>query len=51
MRIGFNPRFLLEALSAVDEDNVRINMTSPKTPAIIGTPDDGYIYVVLPVAI
>ena len=51
MRIGFNPTFLLEALSAVDEDNVRINLTSPKAPAIIGTPDDGYIYVVLPVAI
>lgn len=51
MRIGFNPTFLLEALSAVDEENVRINLTSPKTPAIIGTPDDGYVYVVLPVAI
>lgn len=51
MRIGFNPRFLLEALSAVDEEAVQINLTTPKSPAIIGTLDDGYIYVVLPVAI
>ncbi|MEL4107109.1 DNA polymerase III subunit beta [Oscillospiraceae bacterium WX1] len=51
MEIGFNNRYLLDALKAAPSDQVRINITSGITPCII-VPADGsnnFLYMILPV--
>jgi len=51
MEIGFNDRYLLEALRAAPADNVRINITSGISPCVI-VPADGsgnFLYMILPV--
>ncbi|MBQ0026376.1 MAG: DNA polymerase III subunit beta [Lachnospiraceae bacterium] len=47
--IGFNPRFLSEALRAIDEDEVSLYMTNPKTPCFIRDAENNYIYLILPI--
>ncbi len=51
MRIGFNPRFLIDALRVIDDDTIDIYLLSPKSPCIIRDEDSNYIYLVLPVNI
>ena len=51
LEIGFNDRYLLDALKACSSDELSIALNTPVTPAII-TPADGsddYLYMVLPV--
>lgn len=50
--IGFNNKFVLEALRACEDEEVRIEMNSPTQPIVI-KPLDGeeYIYLILPVRI
>ena len=47
MNIGFNPKFLLDALRAIDDEEVMICLLSPKAPCFIR--NDEYCYLVLPV--
>ena len=47
--IGFNPRFLLDALKAIDEDDITLYMTGKKFPCFIKDNENKYIYIVLPV--
>lgn len=49
IEIGFNNRFLLDALRACDTDEIRISLSGPLSPAII-TPleGEGFIFLVLP---
>lgn len=47
--IGFNPRFLLEALKTIDDENVSIHINTPKFPALIAGED--YTHLILPVNI
>ena len=50
--IGFNNRFLLDALRSCDTDEVLINLNGPFSPAIILPPEgDSFLYLVLPVRI
>jgi DNA polymerase-3 subunit beta len=54
LAIAFNPQFLLDGLSAIDSDTVRIAFTEPGKPALItGKPaDDGhadYRYLLMPI--
>ena len=48
MNIGFNPKFLIEALRAIDEDEIDIYLLSSRAPAFIRD-DSTYCYLVLPV--
>ena len=50
IEIGFNHRYLLEALRCCDEEEVRIEMSNPKGACFI-RPDENsdYIYMILPV--
>jgi len=48
MNIGFNPKFLIEALRVIDEDTVDIYLLSSRAPAFIKD-EDSYCYMVLPV--
>lgn len=49
--IGFNCRFMLDALSACDEDKVRMEFSAPTSGCFIRSAgdDNSYIYMVLPV--
>ncbi len=48
--IGFNNRFLLDALRSCDTDEVMINLNGPVSPAIILPPDgESFLFLILPV--
>ena len=47
--IGFNPRFLIDALRVIDDENVTIYMVNPKAPCYIRDEEQNYIYLILPV--
>ena len=47
--IGFNPKFLMEALRVIDDEEVTIFMTNPKAPCFIKNAEENYIYLILPV--
>jgi len=47
--IGFNPKFLIDALRIIDDENVDLYMMNPKSPCFIKDVDESYIYLILPV--
>lgn len=47
--IGFNPKFLIDALRAIDDEDINIYMMNPKSPCFIKDDEDNYIYLILPV--
>lgn len=49
LMIGFNPKFLLDALRIIDDEEVDLYMMNPKSPCFIKDEDENYIYLILPV--
>lgn len=50
LRIAFNSRFFIDALRAIEEERIKIGMTTPVGPAVIEPVDgDSYTYLILPV--
>ena len=50
LEIGFNPKFFLDALKAIDDENVYIEFGTNKSPCLIKPVEDGdYIYMILPI--
>lgn len=47
--IGFNPKFLIDALRIIDDEEVALYMMNPKSPCFIKDEDETYIYLILPV--
>ena len=47
--IGFNPRFLIDALRVIDDENVTVYMVNPKAPCFIRDEEQKFIYLILPV--
>ena len=47
--IGFNPKFLMDALRIIDDEEVDLYMMNPKSPCFIKDADETYIYLILPV--
>lgn len=47
--IGFNPKFLIDALKVIDDEEVKIYMVNPKAPCFIRDDDNKYTYLILPV--
>lgn len=47
--IGFNPKFLIDALRVIDDDNINIYFVNPKAPCFIKDKEEKYIYLILPV--
>ena len=47
--IGFNPKFLIDALRVIDDENITIYMVNPKAPCYIRDGEEKYIYLILPV--
>lgn len=49
LMIGFNPKFLIDALRVIDDEEVELYMVNPKAPCFIKNPEETYIYLILPV--
>ena len=47
--IGFNPKFLIDALRIIDDEEVTLYMLNPKSPCFIRDEEGKYIYLILPV--
>jgi DNA polymerase-3 subunit beta len=47
--IGFNPKFLIEALRVIDDENIDIYLINPKAPCFIKDNKESYTYLILPV--
>lgn len=47
--IGFNPKFLMDALRVIDDENVTMYLVNHKSPCFIRDKEDNYIYLILPV--
>ncbi|MDO4284963.1 MAG: DNA polymerase III subunit beta [Eubacteriales bacterium] len=49
LMIGFNPKFLIDALRAIDDEEVDMYFVNPKAPCFIRNNAEDYIYLILPV--
>lgn len=49
--IGFNPKFLIDALKVIDDENINMYLMNPKAPCFIRDDDESYTYLILPVNI
>ena len=49
LMIGFNPKFLIDALKIIDDEEVDLYMVNPKAPCFIKNLEESYIYLILPV--
>ena len=51
LMIGFNPKFILDALRVIDDEVISIYLVNPKAPCFIRDDNHNYIYLILPVNI
>lgn len=49
IKIGFNPKFLIDALRVIDDEKIDIYYMNPKAPCFIRDEGQSYIYLILPV--
>ena len=49
LKIAFNPKFLIDALRVIDDENVNLYFTGAKAPCFIRDAEKNYIYLILPV--
>ena len=49
IKIGFNPKFLIDALRVIDDEMIDIYYMNPKAPCFIRDEEQNYIYLILPV--
>lgn len=49
MKIGFNPKFVIDALKVIDDEEIKLYFVNPKAPCFIKDDNGSYIYLVLPV--
>lgn len=47
--IGFNPKFFIDALRVIDEEEISLYMVNPKAPCFIKDDDGKFVYLILPV--
>ena len=47
--IGFNPKFLIDALRVIEDEEVTLYLMNPKAPCFIKDEKESYIYLILPV--
>lgn len=52
VEIGFNSRYLIDALRAVEDDMIKVELNGPFSPIkIVPKEGDGFLFIVLPVRI
>lgn len=49
--IGFNPKYLIDALRVIDNEEITMYMLNSKSPCIIRDDENTYSYIVLPINI
>lgn len=49
LMIGFDPKFMMDALKVIDDEEITIDLMNPKAPCFIRDDKDQYTYLVLPV--
>lgn len=49
LMIGFDPKFLIDALKVIDDEEIEIKLLNSKAPCFIKDDDENYIYLILPV--
>ena len=49
LMIGFNPKFMMDALKVIDDEEIDMYMVNPKAPCFIRDAQENYIYLILPV--
>lgn len=49
LMIGFNPKFLNDALKVIDDEEIDIYLVNSKAPCFIRDAEEKYIYLILPV--
>lgn len=49
--IGFNPKFLMDALRVIDDEDITVYLFNPKAPCFIKDKDETYTYLILPINI
>ncbi len=49
IKIGFNPKFILDALKVIEDDEVTIYFVNSKSPCFIKDDEETYLYLILPV--
>ena len=47
--IAFNPKYVLDALRVIDDENIDLYMMNVKSPCIIKDKEESYMYLILPV--
>jgi DNA polymerase-3 subunit beta len=47
--IGFNPKFLMDALRVIDDEEINIYLVNSKAPCFIRDNNESYTYLILPV--
>lgn len=47
--IGFNPKFLIDALRVIDQEEITMYMINAKAPCFIRDEEENYVYLILPV--
>lgn len=51
LRIGFNPKFLIEALKAIEDEEINMFFDGQISPLFIKNEEESYIYLILPINI
>lgn len=49
LMIGFNPKFMIDALRVIEDEKVNLYLVNPKAPCFIRDTAENYIYLILPV--
>ncbi len=49
LMIGFNPKFMIDALKVIDDEEIDIYLVNPKAPCFIRDINEKFIYLILPV--
>ena len=47
--IGFNPKFMIDALRVIDDEEITVYLVNAKAPCFIKDKEEAYIYLILPV--
>jgi DNA polymerase-3 subunit beta len=47
--MGFNPKFILDALRVIDDETIDLYIVNSKAPCFIRDNKESYIYLLLPV--
>ena len=49
LHLIFNPKFLIDALRVIDDEDIDIYFVNPKAPCFIKDEEEKYTYLILPV--